>query len=95
MIRARQLRFKESDRVRAMAVNLSRMGVKVRELEDGLEIEGGRPRGAKVETFNDHRIAMAMSIAALGATGPSIIEDTESVSKSHPGFFDDLRRLLE
>jgi len=95
VIRARQLRFKESDRVRAMAVNLSRMGVKVRELEDGLEIEGGRPRGARIETFNDHRIAMAMSIAALGAEGPSVIEDTESVSKSHPGFFDDLRRLLE
>ncbi|ALV62718.1 5-Enolpyruvylshikimate-3-phosphate synthase [Thermococcus sp. 2319x1] len=94
VIRAKQLRFKESDRVRAMAVNLSRMGIKVRELGDGLEIEGGRPKGARIETFKDHRIAMAMSIAALGAEGPSVIEDTESVSKSYPGFFDDLRRLL-
>ncbi|MBP1912802.1 3-phosphoshikimate 1-carboxyvinyltransferase [Thermococcus stetteri] len=95
VIKARQLRFKESDRVRAMAANLARMGVKVKELEDGLEIEGGRPKGAEIETFNDHRIAMAMTVAALGAEGPSIIDNPRSVSKSHPGFFDDLRRLLE
>ena len=95
LIRARQLRLKESDRIRAMAVNLSRMGVKVRELPDGLEITGGRPRGVKIEGFNDHRIVMAMAIAALGAEGESEILDTKSVSKSYPSFFDDLRGLLE
>ncbi len=94
VIRARQLRLKESDRVRAMAVNLSGMGIKVRELPDGLEITGGRPRGARIEGFNDHRIVMAMSIAALGAEGESEILDTESVSKSYPSFFNDLRGLL-
>ncbi|NJE47465.1 3-phosphoshikimate 1-carboxyvinyltransferase [Thermococcus sp. GR7] len=94
VLRARQLRFKESDRVRAMAVNLSRMGIRVRELPDGLEIEGGRPKGGQFETFNDHRIAMAMVVAALGARGESVIPETGSVSKSYPGFFNDLRRLV-
>lgn len=94
VIRARQLRLKESDRIRAMAVNLSRMGIRVRELSDGLEITGGRPRGARIENFKDHRIVMAMAIAALGAKGESEITETKSVSKSYPSFFNDLRRLL-
>lgn len=94
VIRGKQLRYKESDRVRAMAINLSRMGVNVRELPDGLEIRGGAPKGAMVKGFNDHRITMAMAIAALGARGKTIITDFRSVSKSYPSFFKDLRRVL-
>ena len=95
VIRCRQLRYKESDRVRAMAVNLVRAGVRVRELEDGLEIQGGRPRGVVVEDFNDHRVAMAMAVLGLGARGETVIKNERVVAKSYPGFFDDLRRLLK
>ena len=95
VIRCRQLRYKESDRVRAMAVNLVRAGVRVRELEDGLEIQGGRPRGVVVEDFNDHRVAMAMAVLGLGARGKTVIKNERVVAKSYPGFFDDLRRLLK
>ncbi len=94
VIRGRQLRYKESDRVRAMAVNLARAGIKVRELEDGLEIQGGRPRGVVVEDFNDHRVAMAMAVLGLGARGETVIKNEGVVAKSYPGFFNDLRRLL-
>jgi len=94
VIRGRQLRYKESDRVRAMAVNLVRAGVKVRELDDGLEIHGGRPKGIVVEDFNDHRVAMAMAVLGLGARGKTVIKNERVVAKSYPGFFDDLRRLL-
>ncbi|ACS34095.1 3-phosphoshikimate 1-carboxyvinyltransferase [Thermococcus gammatolerans] len=94
VIRGRQLRYKESDRVRAMAVNLARAGIKVRELEDGLEIHGGRPRGVVVEDFNDHRVAMAMAVLGLGARGKTVIKNERVVAKSYPGFFGDLRRLL-
>ncbi|GAB6134761.1 3-phosphoshikimate 1-carboxyvinyltransferase [Thermococcus prieurii] len=95
VIRGKQLRYKESDRVHAMALNLARAGVKVRELRDGLEIRGGRPRGVTVEDFNDHRVAMAMAVLGLGARGETVIENEGVVAKSYPGFFDDLRRLLK
>lgn len=78
-----------------MVVNLLRMGVKVREFEDGFEIEGGWLRGVKVEIFNDYRIVMVMSIVVFGVIGLFIIEDMESVFKLYLGFFDDLRRFLE
>ena len=94
-IRGKQLRFKESDRVHAMALNLSRAGLRVRELEDGLEVWGGRPRGVVVEDFNDHRVVMAMAVLGLGARGETVIRNEKVVAKSYPGFFADLRGLLE
>ncbi len=93
-ITGKQLRLKESDRVHAMAMNLRSMGVKLKELPEGLEIEGGRLHGSTVKSFGDHRIVMAMSIAALGARGKSIILDTHVVDKSYPSFFQELRRLI-
>ncbi|MFA4639407.1 3-phosphoshikimate 1-carboxyvinyltransferase [Pyrococcus kukulkanii] len=95
IIRGRQLRLKESDRVHAMVVNLARAGIKVKELKDGLEIHGGRPKGVVVEDFNDHRIAMAMAILGLGAEGVTVIKNERVVNKSYPNFFEDLRRLLQ
>lgn len=95
VIRGRQLRIKESDRIHAMAVNLSRAGIRVRELSDGLEIWGGQPKGFRGKTFNDHRITMALAILALGAKGESIIPETKSIAKSYPNFFEDLMRVIK
>ncbi|AFK23186.1 3-phosphoshikimate 1-carboxyvinyltransferase [Pyrococcus sp. ST04] len=95
IITGKQLRLKESDRVRAMAFNLSKVGVNVRELPNGLEINGGRPKGGRVETFGDHRIAMAMAILALGSEKGVVIPDPNVVNKSYPGFFEDLRRVSQ
>jgi len=86
---ASELRVKESDRISAIAEGLSRMGVAVTEHPDGFSIEGGRPlRGAQVRSFGDHRIAMALVVAGLGATGPTEVEGDECVAVSFPEFFD-------
>jgi 3-phosphoshikimate 1-carboxyvinyltransferase len=71
------------------------MGVKVGELEDGMAIDGGAElNGAEIESFGDHRIAMAFAIAALIARGPSVIKDAECVEISYPSFWDDFDRLV-
>jgi 3-phosphoshikimate 1-carboxyvinyltransferase len=86
------LRLKESDRIHAVAAELSKMGIQVREGEDGLEILGGKPRGAEIETYNDHRMAMSFAIAGLAVPGVKIKEE-RCVDKSFPGFWDELQRL--
>jgi 3-phosphoshikimate 1-carboxyvinyltransferase len=89
-----ELRHKESDRLATMAAGLQRMGVAVREQPDGLLVEGGgRLAGATVETFGDHRIAMAFAVAALGASGPVRIEDADSIAVSDPRFLAVLETL--
>ena len=89
---AAELRVKESDRIRATVLNLRAMGVEVEEHDDGLTIrERTRLRGAKLDAHNDHRIAMAFTIAALIAEGESEIVGAECVGVSFPEFF----RLLE
>lgn len=90
---AAELRVKESDRIAALVEGLARMGITVAERPDGMEIEGGRPwRGAAVRSFGDHRIAMALAVAALGATGDTELEDAECAAVSFPEFYDVLRR---
>lgn len=90
---AAELRVKESDRIASMVEGLQAMGADMQELEDGFLIRGGRAlRGATLASHGDHRIAMALSIAALGAKGDSEIEGAEVVSISLPGFFDELER---
>ncbi len=85
---AAELRVKESDRIAALVEGLRAMGARVEEREDGLEIEGGTTlRGARVRSFDDHRIAMAFAVAALGATGDSEVEDGECASVSFPEFW--------
>jgi 3-phosphoshikimate 1-carboxyvinyltransferase len=86
------LRLKESDRIHAVAAELSKMGIQVREGEDGLEILGGKPRGAEIETYNDHRMAMSFAIAGLAVPGVKIKEE-RCVDKSFPGFWDEFQRL--
>lgn len=86
---ARELRLKESDRITAIAGQLQKMGAKIEELPDGLAVEGPvRLKGARLNSFNDHRIAMALAIAALAADGESLIEDAECTAVSFPGFWD-------
>ncbi len=86
------LRLKESDRIHALAVELSKMGIRVREEEDGLEIEGGKGRGAEIETYDDHRMAMSFAIAGLAVPGVKI-RGERCVDKSFPGFWETLQKL--
>ena len=93
---AKELRVKESDRIAALATNLRAMGAQVEELEDGLRIPGGQSlRGAELESFGDHRIAMAFSIAALRAKGETLIRGSECAAISYPAFFSTLEGLVE
>ncbi len=93
---AEELRVKESDRIATVAENLRRMGARVEERPDGLEIPGGqRLRGARVSSFGDHRIAMAFSVAALAAEGETVVEGAEAAQVSFPEFYDSLERVLE
>ncbi len=93
---ARELRVKESDRIASIAANLRAMGAQVEEREDGLKIPGGQSlRGAELESFGDHRIAMAFSIAALRAHGETLIRGSECAAISYPAFFSTLEELVE
>jgi len=86
---ARELRVKESDRIAALVEGLAALGADVQELPDGLVVEGGpRLQGAPLRAHDDHRIAMALAVAALGADGPSELDDPACVAVSFPGFFD-------
>jgi len=93
---AQELRVKESDRIATIAAGLRKMGARVEEFPDGLRVEGrsaGKLRGAKVEPAGDHRIAMALAIAALGAESDTVIRDADCVGVSFPEFFAILERL--
>ena len=93
---AQELRVKESDRIATLAAGLRQMGARVEEFQDGMRVEGrssGKLRGAKIDPHGDHRIAMALSVAALGAEGESVIRDADCVGVSFPQFFETLDRL--
>jgi len=89
---AEHVRYKETDRLHAMTVELSKMGVDIREEKDRLIIQGGSIHGAEVHGWDDHRIVMALTIAGLIA-GDTKIDTCEAVSISYPGFFEDLKRM--
>ena len=86
---AQRLRFKESDRIKSIIYNLERLGADVQETEDGMIITGSRLHFANMKGFNDHRIVMAMTVAATGVDGVSTIDDAQSINKSYPDFFTD------
>jgi len=90
--RVPHLRFKESDRIAALVTELNRMGVQAEERDDGLIIEGGKPQGAEIETYDDHRIAMSFAVAGLVVPGMRI-KNRACVAKSFPGFWDELKKL--
>ncbi len=92
---AAELRVKETDRIAAVADNLRRMGVSVMENPDGMEIEGCPAlQGAVIDSFGDHRIAMAFAIAGLFAEGTTTINGTECIGTSYPGFERELSRFF-
>jgi 3-phosphoshikimate 1-carboxyvinyltransferase len=89
---AQELRVKESDRISALAEGLRRMGADIEERTDGFHVCATRRlRGGEVDALNDHRLAMAFAIAALGASGPTTIHDAGAAAVSYPEFF----RVLE
>lgn len=93
---AHELRIKESDRIALVAKNLRAMGAEVTEHDDGLDVPGGqRLHGAEIDSGGDHRIAMAFSIAALRATGDTLIHGAEHAAISFPEFFEFLDRVCE
>jgi 3-phosphoshikimate 1-carboxyvinyltransferase len=93
---ARELRVKESDRIRATVENLRQMGAQVEEREDGMTVPGPqRLRGAPVDSFGDHRLAMAFAIAGLMAEGETDIGNREAVAVSFPDFFAGLEDLVD
>jgi len=93
---AQELRVKESDRIAALSAGLRQMGAQVEEFPDGMRVEGRsaeKLRGTTIDPHGDHRIAMALAVAALGAKGQTAIHDAECVGVSFPEFFTTLERL--
>ncbi len=91
---ARELRFKESDRLHGIASQLKCMGASIEEKPDGLEIEGPTPlTGAEVESFGDHRLAMTLAVAGMLANGETLIRNADCASVSFPEFFEMLDSL--
>ncbi|MHC4403040.1 MAG: 3-phosphoshikimate 1-carboxyvinyltransferase, partial [Planctomycetota bacterium] len=88
------IRHKETDRIRALAVELRKLGAEVEERRDGLLIVPGKVRGAVVDTYDDHRMAMSMAIVGLACPGV-VIRDPGCTAKTYPEFFDDLAKLNE
>jgi 3-phosphoshikimate 1-carboxyvinyltransferase len=90
---AKRLRLKESDRLQSIFLELTKMGAQITITEDGLIVKGTPLHGAVIDPHNDHRIAMAASVAALGAEGQTTITDAECIRKSYPQFFHHLMQL--
>ena len=91
---AHRLRLKESDRLESLYLELTKMGAQITLNDDGLIVEGGSPlHGAVIDPHNDHRIAMACTVAALGAEGETTIQNAECVRKSYPQFFTHLKQI--
>lgn len=88
---AEHLRYKETDRIETTYRNLKALGVDVKKRRDGLEIRGGEVKGGTVDSYGDHRIAMAFSI--LGLVSDVVVKNAEVVSVSYPSFFEDLKKL--
>ncbi len=91
---AGELRVKESDRILLLARELSRMGAKIEEKQDGLRIEGGNPlKGCECQSHGDHRLAMSLAIAGLIASGETRIKGANSINISYPSFINDIKHL--
>jgi 3-phosphoshikimate 1-carboxyvinyltransferase len=93
LVNVPQARFKECDRIAAMSSELRKMGAEITELEDGMIIRGGKKlHGAEVDSYHDHRIAMAAAVAACIADGEVTIDGAEAVRKSYPHFFEEFAK---
>ena len=93
---ATELRVKESDRIAAMTEGLRLMGAEVEEWPSGISVQGpANLQGAAVDSRGDHRIAMALAVAGLVASGPTSISDADSVAVSYPEFFQHMREVVD
>ncbi len=91
---AERLRFKESDRLNSVSAVLNALGADVLETDDGLIINGvSSLKGGRVDSFNDHRIAMTAAIASCVSDGSVTVENFEAITKSYPGFLDDFAKI--
>ena len=88
-----RLIYKESDRAKTLQEEFGKMNIKIEIKDDIMFVTGGNPKSSKVESHEDHRIAMAIAITSLNASGRVYLRDSQCVAKSYPGFFDDLRQL--
>jgi 3-phosphoshikimate 1-carboxyvinyltransferase len=91
---ARELRVKESDRILSVVTNLRLMNADIEEFDDGFRVGRSKLRGAEVDSFGDHRIAMAFAVAGLLAEGETVIRGAECAGVSYPEFFSDLARVV-
>jgi len=93
---AKELRFKESDRISSVVLNLKNMGADITELEDGMIINGPKKlKGTFIKTYHDHRIAMAFEIASLVANGNNELDSIDCVDISYPEFFKTLNKIIK
>ncbi|HET6491246.1 MAG TPA: 3-phosphoshikimate 1-carboxyvinyltransferase [Syntrophales bacterium] len=88
------LRIKESNRLAVLVRELMKTGIRAEEMDDGIVITGGTPRGAEIETYNDHRIAMSFAMLGLAVPGMRI-RNPGCVGKSFPGFWDEMEKLYQ
>ena len=93
LVNVPQARVKETDRIAVMNSELTRMGAEIEELPDGMVIRGSRLHGARVSSHGDHRIAMALAVAALAADGVTEIDGAEAASVTYPDFVRDFQKL--
>lgn len=94
IINASRLRIKESDRLKAIATELSKLGAIIEEVEDGLIIQGQPTlKGGVVDSWNDHRIAMSLAVASLRCEGDVVITGSNAIDKSYPHFFQEFKRV--
>lgn len=94
LLNVEQARLKESDRIRAICIELRKMGAKIHELDHGLVIEQSQLTGTEVKGYGDHRIVMALSLAGMIATGETKISDSaESIRITYPSFVEDFKKL--
>jgi 3-phosphoshikimate 1-carboxyvinyltransferase len=91
---ALRLATKESDRAKALKEEFGKLGIGIEVEGDLMLVTGARPRGGRVDSRGDHRIAMAAAVAGLAAGGEVLIDGAECVAKSWPAFFDDLEALV-
>jgi 3-phosphoshikimate 1-carboxyvinyltransferase len=93
LVNVPQARLKETDRIKVMYTELKKMGADVKELPDGMIIRQSKLKGVRVKSHADHRVAMALAVAALGASGSTTIENAECVDITFPEFFDLLQSV--
>ena len=93
IVNAAIARKKECDRLHAITAELKKMGAKIEEKEDSLIIHPSKLVGANLSTYHDHRMVMALSVAAMQAEGESVIEGVDAVKKTYPSFLEDFKKL--